>query len=197
MHEHPDSRLISLCLSGDSEAFNTLVRRWEKRIYNFVLRYSGDREDAQDLCQEIFTAAFQRLSTLRDRERFSSWLYTIALNACRMRARSSAGKQKISLDDPEQAQTIDGQIQIRNEASSFLLDPEQTLSRKQMELSVRRAIREIPQEQREVILLKEYQNLKFHEIAEILSCPLSTVKSRLYLGLKGMRKHLEKWGITP
>jgi RNA polymerase sigma-70 factor (ECF subfamily) len=190
MHDiSDDSRLVSQFLAGHPEAFNQLVRRWEKRIYNFVLRYCGDREDARDLCQEVFTTAYQRLSVLRDRDRFSSWLYTIALNACRMRARSSAGKQKVYLDAPEQTDHIEQEM--RQATASLPADPEQMLARKQMESEVRRAVGDLPEDQRVVILLKEYEDLKFQEIADILSCPLSTVKSRLYLGLKSLRRHLE------
>jgi len=190
MNEWTDGRLIARYLDGDHQAFNDLVRKWEKRIYNFVLRYCGNREEAQDLCQDVFTSAFQRLSSLRDTERFSSWLYTIALNACRMRSRSTIGRHMVPLDSPEEFQAVE--LQIQKAAGQSPLNPEQLLTQKEMEILVRQTIREISEEQRVVIILKEYQGLKFQEIAEVLGCPLSTIKSRLYLGLTAMRRQLER-----
>jgi RNA polymerase sigma-70 factor, ECF subfamily len=189
MNDLTDGQLISRYLSGDQEGFNVLVRKWEKRIYNFILRYCGTREEAQDLCQDVFTAAFQRLSSLRDRERFSSWLYTIALNACRMRMRSAGGRRMIPLDVPENLEAVD--LQIQKQSREISVNPEQAFSRKEGELWIRQAIGKLSEEQRVVLILKEYEGLKFHEIAEVLGCPVSTIKSRLYLGLEAMRRQWE------
>ncbi len=190
MNELTDGQLVSRYLSGDQEGFNILVRRWEKRIYNFVLRYRGNREEAQDLCQDVFTSAFQRLSSLREPERFSSWLYSIALNACRMRVRSTGGRRMVPIDEPENLETADLQMQKRSGEAS--LNPEQILARREGELWVRQAMAQLSEEQRVVLILKEYEGLKFHEIAEVLGSPVSTVKSRLYLGLEAMRRQWEQ-----
>jgi len=189
-----DAQLVHRYLAGDHEAFNHLLHRWEKRIYNFTLRHSGRREDAQDLLQEIFTSVSQKLGDLREAERFGPWLYKIALNHCRMRFRSEQGRAAISLEDIEPDGSAD---QVNG-------DPPPSMPRtgadspKRAELQcLREAIAALPEEQRVVILLKEYEGLKFHEIAEILECPLSTVKSRLYLGFRAIRGFLEKKGIQP
>ena len=190
-----DAQLVHRYLAGDHEAFNHLLHRWEKRIYNFTLRHSGRREDAQDLLQEIFTSVSQKLGDLREAERFGPWLYKIALNHCRMRFRSEQGRAAISLEDIEPDGSAD---QVKwGPSPQHAQDPEQIAQRGQKLQCLREAIAALPEEQRVVILLKEYEGLKFHEIAEILECPLSTVKSRLYLGFRAIRGFLEKKGIQP
>ncbi|MBI4483783.1 MAG: sigma-70 family RNA polymerase sigma factor [Acidobacteria bacterium] len=165
--------------TGQQDAFNSLVRRWEQRIYNFILRSVGNREEAWDLCQETFTKAFQNLDRLKEPQRFSAWLYKIALNECRMRRRKWAGRQE---ED----------VEVLMDAPALEASPEERVGQREMVRHLRQALRAIPDDQRLVIVMKEYQHLKFHEIAELLDVPLSTVKSRLYLGLRALRKELEK-----
>ena len=191
-----DEQLIERYLAGDTESFNGLVRRWEKRIYNFTLRYCGSREDAQDLSQEVFTSVFQRLSGLKDQRRFAPWLYTIALNCCRMRHRSGKGRQSLPLDAPEWTESLEAEVSL-NSDSQVRSSPEASLGRMEHQELLKHALASLSDEQRVVILLKEYEGLKFHEIAEILECPLSTVKSRLYVGFRALRAFLEQRGLTP
>lgn len=188
-----DEQLIELYLAGDSEAFNGLVKKWERRIFNFALRYCGSREEAQDLCQEIFTITFQRLSGLRDHRRFAPWLYKIALNSCRMRSRVVKRKQLVSLDsdDFKRARELGSNSALEQRVST----PEEALGEIERGRILKEAMGEIPDEQRLVILMKEYEGLRFHEIAEILDCPLSTVKSRLYSGLRSLRDILQQRGL--
>lgn len=190
-----DEQLIERYLAGESEAFNSLVRQWEKRIFNFALRYCGSREDARDLSQEIFTSVFQRVDGLRDRRRFAPWLYKIALNHCRMRHRAAKGKQYVALDAPELTESLELEVSLK--ASQSASSPEEALGRLEKQHLLRHALAGISEEQRVVILLKEYEGLKFHEIAEILDCPLSTIKSRLYLGFRALRGVLEEKGFVP
>jgi RNA polymerase sigma-70 factor (ECF subfamily) len=189
-----DEQLIERYLGGDTGVFNDLVRKWEKRIFNFVLRYCGTREEAQDLSQEIFTLVFRRLESLRDRKRFAPWLYRIALNQCRMRHRAEKIRQKVSLDAPEGVESLEKSDGL--DSGWGVSNPEETLVRDEKVMHLRAALARISEDQRVVILLKEYEGLKFHEIAEILDCPLSTVKSRLYLGFRSLRAMLEERGIA-
>ena len=87
-----DRKIVERVLKGDAEAFNLLVRRWEKPIYNFIVRMIGDREEAMDLCQDAFMKAYRELGTLKDLDRFSSWLYRIAHNTCFSKLRKDSGK---------------------------------------------------------------------------------------------------------
>ncbi len=177
-----DEHLLQLAREGDAACFGEVVRRWQRKIFGFIRRYVGDAETAEDLTQDTFTKAYRNLDRLADPGRFSSWVYKIALNECRMRYRKES--RMVSLPwQPEQ---------MPAEADTDRRTPETALAAREQRDALHRAFEFLPAEQREVILMKEYQGLKFHEIAEVLGLPLSTVKSRLYLGLKTLRRVLEE-----
>ncbi len=176
-----DEYLLELALQGDGACFGELTERWQNRIFRFISRYVGSSEVARDLTQDTFIKAYQNLGRLTDQSRFSSWLYKIALNECRMRFRR--GKNRIDVPYDEQ---VDPELE-----QSQAPDPERQVQQRERVEILRRAFQELPQEQRAVILMKEYQGLKFHEIAEVLDAPVSTIKSRMYLGLKNLRKLME------
>ena len=183
-YEASDNRLIARTLAGETEAFSVLVKRWERPIYSLALRMLGKDEDARDACQEAFIAAFRNLSKFRGDAKFSSWMYRIALNACHTRLRN-AGIVKYSLDETD-----------KNGRQKDVVDKSAVSLSEQMQLDertqfVRRALQALPPEMRQVIVMKEYEEMTFVEIAEILHLPISTVKSRLYTGLQQMRLRLE------
>lgn len=177
-----DEYLLEMALRGDDVSFGELVRRWQRKIFGFVRRYVGNHEEAQDLTQDAFTKAYQNLGRLSDPARFSSWMYKIALNECRMRFRKEGKVRRMPFEEYLES----GLVEVDDQT------PETTLASKQAANSLQEAFGDLPEEQRTVILMKEYQGLKFHEIAEILEVPLSTVKSRMYLGLKTLRRLMEK-----
>jgi len=163
-----DREVIERVLGGDSEAFNLLIRHWERPIYNFIVRMIGDRDEAMDLSQDCFMKAYRELRTLKDRDRFSSWLYRIAHNACLSRLRKNHGKTWVELD-PEAGR------------------PHTPFENR---LAVEKALGQLPKDQREVVILKVFQDLKFEEIAMIQDAPISTVKSRLYMAFDKLRSIL-------
>ena len=163
-----DRKVIERVLKGDTEAFNLLVRQWEKPIYNFILRMIGDRDEAMDLCQDSFMKAYRELNTLKDRDRFSAWLYRIAHNTCYSKLRKDAGKTFVEVA-PE----------MRAAANPV-----------ESRLAVEKALQHLPEDQREAVVLKVFHNLKFDEIAAIQDAPVSTVKSRLYMGFEKLRSIL-------
>jgi RNA polymerase sigma-70 factor, ECF subfamily len=163
-----DRRIIERVLGGDAEAFNLLVRRWEKPIYNFILRMIGNRDEAMDLCQDSFLKAYRELRTLKDRDRFSAWLYRIAHNSCFSSLRRDRGKTFIEL----------------------MPDAHSVRSSIEVQLAVEKALQQLPDDQREAVILKVYHSLKFEEIAIIQDAPVSTVKSRLYMGFEKLRSYL-------
>ena len=180
-----DDQLIERTLAGETEAFGVLVRRWENPIYGLSLRMLGRDEEAKDVCQETFIAAFRNLRKFRGDSKFSSWLYRIALNACHSRLRrSDTGLTQSLTDEREDGQSF--------EISDVTVEGEpDRLQREQRAKAVRRALHALPADMRQVIVMKEYEDLTFAEIAEILQIPVSTVKSRLYTGLQQMRARLE------
>ena len=162
--EVEDRDLIVRARRGDVEAYNLLVSRWEKRVFNYILRLVGDREDALDVTQDVFLKTYQNLSKLDDLSRFAPWLYRIAHNEAHSLLR------KIR---PE------GEMNYEPRTS----EPGARLFPIELSLAVQGALQRLNDDQREVVVLKVYQGFKFDEMAEILSCPVSTVKSRLYTAL--------------
>ena len=192
--EFSDEYLLQKYLDADIAAFNILIQRWQKRIFNFIYRNIGDYEEARDLTQDTFAKTFLKVKDLDDRSRFGPWLYRVALNECRMAFRRSRGKQKVPLEIYQQ--TDAEEIQLRSVMSEEPDGPEEQLRKKENVERLRAVLQMIPEEQRLVILMKEYESLKFQEIAEVLDVPLSTVKSRMYLGLKTLKRLLLQRELT-
>ncbi len=178
-----DQHLIERVLGGETEAFGTLVHRWERHIYGLTLRMLGHSEDARDATQETFISAYTNLKSFRGDAKFSSWLYRIALNVCHSRLRRRSRRPDASLEEQFE--------EVGFEPQSPRAGADEELLGEQVSAQVRKALGAIPAEMRQVIVMKEYQDLKFHEIAEILDIPVSTVKTRMYTGLRELRKRLE------
>jgi len=173
-----------------------MVWRWEKPIYNFILRYIGNKELARDVTQKVFIRVYRNLKKLRDPTKFSPWIYQIASNLCRDEIKKMNHGHFVSLD-LIQENSENGGYQLPQELhDSQHLSPDDRLNQKQISNIVQKALQQLPEEQRIVIIMKEYQGLKFREIAEALQQPLNTIKSRMYYGLNGLRKIFEKWQIT-
>jgi RNA polymerase sigma-70 factor (ECF subfamily) len=182
-----DEELVASTLAGDSSAYDLLVLRWDRKIQGAIYRLIGSEEEARDLCQEAFFKAYRGLKAFKGEARFSSWLYQIALNLCRDRMRRRRGRVLVSLDALE----ADGQAPVLRDDTSAL----DLVEARDLQQRVRAAVLALPEEQREVIVLKEYEGLTFQEIAEVLDMPVSTVKTRLYRGLDKLRERLSQEGI--
>ena len=181
-----DEELVEACQAGESSAFDLLVTRWEDKIRGACYRLLGSEEEARDAAQEAFLKAYRGLPGFKREARFSSWLYQIAVNLCRDRLRRRKGRSLVSLDALEEVGPV---IAGRGPGAHDLVE--------QLDLcrAVRRAVGALSEEQREVLILKEYQGLTFLEIAQALDLPVSTVKTRLYRGLGQLRLRLEDQGI--
>ena len=182
-----DEELVEEFQRGDPYAFDVLVGRWDRKIQGAIYRIMGPEEDARDLCQETLLKAYRALGTFKKEARFSSWLYQIALNVCRDRLRRRKARPQVSLDELMDA----GEIAPAGRGPS----PLELIEARDLSRAVAAAVESLPQEQREVIVLKEYQGLTFLEIAQALDLPISTVKTRLYRGLSQLRQRLERQGI--
>ena len=182
-----DEELVEEFQRGDPHAFDVLVQRWERKIQGAIYRIMGPEEDARDLSQETLLKAYRALGTFKKEARFSSWLYQIALNVCRDRMRRRKARPQVSLDEMMEA----GEIAPLGRGPN----PLEMIEARDLSRTVAAAVESLPPEQREVIVLKEYQGLTFLEIAEALDIPISTVKTRLYRGLSLLRQRLERQGI--
>jgi RNA polymerase sigma-70 factor, ECF subfamily len=165
---------------GAVEAFNLLVSRWEKPVYNYLLRLTGNREDALDLTQDVFLKAYQNLRKLDDPSRFAPWLYRIAHNEAYSLFRKRRPEAELPPDSREGETEPD--IEVAAGASpAFPIE---------LTLAVTSALNRLSPDQREAVVLKIYQGFKFEEMAEILGCPVSTIKSRLYTALEILKAEL-------
>ncbi len=190
-----DTQLIRKFLEGEMSAFNTLVWRWEKNLYNFILRYIGDREESKDICQKTFIQAYRNLHRMRDPNKFSTWLYQIAVNKCKDELKKRNRHNTLSLDSlQENSNGAENFLQKFTSSSSN--HPDAIVQNNDLRDLLNQALQSIPEEQRVVIIMKEYQGLKFTEIAEILETSVNTAKSRMYYGLGALRKVFKKWKIN-
>ena len=180
-----DEELVARSIRGDAESFNQLILRWERPIYALAYRTIGREEDARDVCQETFLRAFRALPAFRGQAKFSSWLYRIALNLCRDWVRRE--RRTPVVQPPEDTNLMD--LAAAAEPSESIED---MVARKDLARLVGRAMATLPEEQRTAIVLKEYHGLTFQEIADLIGCPLSTVKTRLYQGLTVLRRNLAR-----
>ena len=172
-----DADLIQKARRGDVGAYNLLISRWEKRVYNYLLRIVGNREDALDLSQDVFLKAYQNLRKLEDPGRFAAWLFRIAHNEAYSMFRKrkpESGHEDLPPEPSEVSIGVAGRAVYPVELT----------------LTVATALERLTAEQREAVVLKIYQGFKFEEIAEILACPVSTVKSRLYTALELLKAEL-------
>ena len=178
-----DEIIVERALTGDADAFGELVRRWERRIFALAYGMLGREEDARDATQETFLAAFRNLRGFRGEAKVSSWLHRIAVNQCISRQRRSKVRSESALDD-EQENTF---------ATPLSHSPAHVAEGRQETAAVRRAINSLPIELRQVVVMKEFEELTFREIADALDLPLSTVKSRLYTAMKQLQLRLQKF----
>ena len=184
-----DEELVARTVAGDSDSFNQLIKRWERPIYALAYRTIGRDEDARDVCQETFLRAFRALPGFKGQAKFSSWLYRITLNLCRDWIRRQRRTPIVSA--PEGVDVVE----LASEQGP-VESIEDLVARKQLSRTVGEAMRFLPEEQRTAIILKEYHGLTFQEIADLVGCPLSTVKTRLYQGLTVLRRELARTGST-
>lgn len=181
-----DEELVGAVQGGDVSAFDVLVRRWDRKIRGAIYRVLGSEDEARDLSQDAFLKAYRALPSFKQEARFSSWLYQIAINLCRDRMRRKKGRTWVSLEALDEA----GDTLPQRTPSALDLVESRDLSQR-----VRAAVLALPDDEREVIVLKEYQGLTFVEVAGALGIPVSTVKTRLYRGLGQLRLQLERQGI--
>jgi RNA polymerase sigma-70 factor, ECF subfamily len=174
---------IAASQCGDARAFNRLVLKWEKRVYNVAFRMLRDREEAEEATQDAFFLAFRNIRRFRLDSKFSTWMYRIVLNHCITRLRQRPPGVHFSLEHGSNDLIPAPQLKVGENQLGDLMQREQRHR-------VLTALSHLPPEQQAVIELKFFQELKFEEIAEILDVPLSTVKSRLYAGLEMLKARL-------
>ncbi len=180
MPEGYEEELVERLKRRDEAAFTELIRLYEKRIFQLVLRMLGDRGEAEDVAQDVFLTVFKSIDSFRGDSKLSTWLYRIATNHCKNRIkyldRRARGK-KTELDDLSEHDRVES---ASMSASAHVARPDQQAEANQMETIMRRAIGELDEEQRELVILRDVENLSYEEIQAITGLPEGTVKSRLH-----------------
>lgn len=187
-----DEELMESFVHGSEEAFDELVGRYASRITNFIHRQVCDFSTAQDLAQDTFLAVYRKKHTFRSGYSFSSWLYKIAINFCRMHFRKKkSSPATLSIEESRE----EGRVGLE----AFLADegerPPDALSRKDMEETLQGAIAELPRKQRLVFTLSFYEGRTYEEIGQLLGCPPGTVASRKHAAVKRLASKL--WRLAP
>ena len=180
-----DEKLVELAVSKDSEAFGEIVKRWERKIFALCFGMLGREDDARDAAQETFIAAYRNISNFRGEAKVSSWLHRIAVNQCLTTKRRAKTRSEEFLDDETGE---DERIFVAPAHRS----PARTTEQTERLTIVRQAVSSLPIDLRQVIVMKEFEEMTFQEISDTLDLPLSTVKSRLYTALKQLRMKLER-----
>ena len=180
-----DQALISLIKLGDREAFNILVKRYEKKVLNILYLQLGPINELEDLAQEVFIKVFKNISKFRGESQFSTWLYRITLNLSYDYKRKN--KNVFSLDeniDEDSDNTFEEVIPNSEE------DSEKIVEKVELQRKIREAIKSLSKEYQEVLILREFEGLSYEEIGKVLNCPVGTVESRLYRARKELKKRI-------
>lgn len=190
----PDAIDVARYQAGNTDAFESLVSRHERAIYQVCSRMLGDKEDALDAVQETFLRIYRALGAFRGDAAFKTWLIGIALNVCRNKIASAAERNRkvtssITQEDPENGESRD--LDLRDTAP----DPEAAVMGRELRSALERALCALAPEHREILVLREIQDMEYEELAQVLSCPVGTVKSRLCRARQALREAMV--GIWP
>ncbi len=178
--------LVNQAQRGDDGAFTALVDEYKNSIYNYVVRMLHDRTEAEDIAQETFVRAYQALPEFRGASSFQTWLYRIASNLAIDAARRRSRRSTVSLDEPVSVENSEVSRQVADKAPG----PVKKLETSETQQVVREAIGELSPKLSSVIVLCDLVGLSYEEIADILGCPLGTVKSRLFNARDQLQKKL-------
>jgi RNA polymerase sigma-70 factor (ECF subfamily) len=180
-----DEQLVELAVTENPDAFGEIVKRWERKIFALCFGMLTREDEAKDAAQETFISAYRNLKNFRGDAKVSSWLHRIAVNQCLTIKRRTKTRSESYLADEENAEE---RVFI---APSRLMPSKTTEQSERLNL-VRQAVHSLPVDLRQVIVMKEFEEMTFQEISDALDLPLSTIKSRLYTALKQLRMKLEK-----
>jgi len=181
-----DKELVRRVKKGDKQAFDLLFSRYQHKILNLVSRYLRDQQDVEDVTQEAFIKAFRALPRFRGESAFYTWLYRIAINTAKnhlvARSRRPPGVD-VDIDD---AEFMDGTDVLRESES-----PEAVLSRDELAEVINATLSELPDDLRSAVTLREFDGLSYEQIAEIMDCPVGTVRSRIFRAREAIDQRIE------
>ena len=191
MRDDSDESLMLRYRDGDVRAFELLVTRHRKALFNFILRFVRDTAQAEDVTQETFLRLVKGADAYERQAKFTTWLYTIARNLCVDASRRGKHRKAASLDAPIGDE--DGSASLLDLVADGGAAVDRQAQSRELAVRLRQAIEALPDEQREIFLLREVADLQFNEIANVIGCPENTVKSRMRYALEKLREALEEY----
>jgi len=181
-----DEQLVERVQRGDKNAFNLLVKKYQHKVVNLVARYVNNPGDVPDVAQEAFIKAYRALPTFRGESAFYTWLYRIAVNTAKNYLTSQGRRPPSSDVEAEEAEFYGG-----GEALQEVATPENLTLTDEIKRTVFSAIEALPEDLRTAITLRELEGLSYEEIAEIMDCPVGTVRSRIFRAREAIDKKLQ------
>lgn len=182
-------RLIKKAQSGDVSAFEKIVSEYQNVVYSVVYRYAENSEDAEDMSQEVFIKMFKNINSFQFKSKLSTWIYRVATNTCIDLVKKFKQDNTYSLD--EGIESVDGEKNYI-EISDVSMAPENVYGRYETRDVINQAIKNLNEEYRTVIILRDIEGLSYDEISEVLSCSVGTVKSRISRGRRKLREILSE-----
>lgn len=181
-----DKELVKKAQKGDKAAFDALVTKYHLKVVNLVTRFVKNSDDAQDVAQEAFIKAYRGLKNFRGDAAFYTWLYRIAINSAKNYLVSQGRKTPTYAVDVEDAEHMESATNLKEYDT-----PEGNLLTEEIEQTVYKAIKDLPEDLKTAITLRELEGMSYDEIANVMECPIGTVRSRIFRAREAIDKHLK------
>ena len=184
--QNVDQSLVERVQNGDKSAFDVLVRKYQHKVVKLISRYIKDPEEALDVSQEAFIKAYRALPNFRGDSAFYTWMYRIAINTAKNYL-VAQGRRLPNVDiEAQEAEQFEGESTLKEYAT-----PERLLQRDEIQKTVFSTIEKLPEDLKTAIMLREIEGLSYEEIAEAMSCPVGTVRSRIFRAREAIDKSLK------
>ncbi|GAA3894367.1 RNA polymerase sigma factor RpoE [Halomonas cibimaris] len=180
-----DQQLVERARNGDTRAFDLLVKKYQHKIIGLISRYVHDHAEVHDVAQEAFIKAYRALGSFRAESAFYTWMYRIAINTAKNHLVSRGRRPPGSDVDIVDAEVVDHSGRLADDES-----PEAATARDQLEAAVFAAIEKLPEDLRTAITLREFDGLAYEDIAQIMQCPVGTVRSRIFRAREAVDEHI-------
>jgi RNA polymerase sigma-70 factor (ECF subfamily) len=181
-----DKELVTRVQQGDKRAFDLLVRKYQHKIINLISRYVHDQAEVLDVSQEAFLKAYRAIGKFRGDSAFYTWMYRIAVNTAKNYLVSQARRAPETGVDPEEAEHYSGESRLKEYGT-----PENQVLTEEIERTVNKAIESLPDDLKSAITLRELEGLSYEEIAQVMDCPIGTVRSRIFRAREAIDKQLK------
>ena len=184
-----DKQLVARVKNGDKRAFDLLVLKYQYKVQAIVSRYINDREEVNDIVQEAFIKAYRAMGNFRGDSQFYTWLYRIAVNTAKNYLVSRSRRPPASDIDAEEAEYYTGSDRLKDVDT-----PENIVYRDELEAVVNEAIKNLPEDLRSAVTLREFEGLSYEDIAAIMECPVGTVRSRIFRAREAIDQQVKALG---